>query len=441
MSSRTSIEQGLGWLYDQVTGEEDARVCKEIPDEACAEQPRNFFAYLFANILNKISDELVSARLTLPWLFNMLGVPAGFVGFLVPIREAGVLLPQLLVAAYVRSMRKRKIVWLIGALLSAVMLFLMGLIAWQTTDVIAGWLILACLVLYSLARGLCSVSAKDVLGKTISKTRRGRLMGYSTSLAGLATLAIGLLLQSDFIGQNNLPVLLMFIVVAGLLWLLAFLSFLAIVEPDGATEGGGNALQVALQSLKLLIDDKPFQQYVISRILLLSVALVIPFYVILVQQQLQGELSILGWLIIANGLASSLSAPLIGKLADHGSRNVMAGAALLAGIVGIVTWYVSSYHTTLQFGVSSAVIVFFLITLTHGAVRLGRKVYLVDMANTDNRAQYVAVSNTVIGIAMLFGGIIGFIADMFNVQTVILILSVIALAASVYIQRLPDVSG
>jgi MFS family permease len=441
MSSRTPIEQGLGWLYDQVTGEEDARVCKEIPDEACAEQPRNFFAYLSANVLNKISDELVSARLTLPWLFSVLGVPAGFIGFLVPIREAGVLLPQLLVAAYVRAMRKRKIVWLIGALLSAAMLFLMGLIAWQTSGMLAGWLILACLVFYSLARGLCSVSAKDVLGKTISKTRRGRLMGYSTALAGLATLTIGLLLQSDFIGQDNLPVLLIFILVAGFLWLLAFLSFLAIVEPDGATEGGGNAMQVALRSLKLLIDDKLFQQYVISRILLLSVALVIPFYVILVQQQLQGELSILGWLIIANGLASSLSAPLIGKLADHGSRNVMAGAALLAGMVGIVTWYASSYHADLKFGISTAVIVFFLITLTHGAVRLGRKVYLVDMANTDNRAQYVAVSNTVIGVAMLFGGIIGVIADVFDVQTVILILSVIALVASIYIRRLPDVSG
>jgi predicted MFS family arabinose efflux permease len=379
--------------------------------------------------------------LTLPWLFSVLGVPAGFVGFLVPIREAGVLLPQLLVAAYVRAMRKRKIVWLIGALLSAAMLFLMGLIAWQTSGMLAGWLILTCLVFYSLARGLCSVSAKDVLGKTISKTRRGRLMGYSTAVAGLATLAIGLLLQSDFLGQDNLLVLLIFILVAGLLWVLAFMSFLAIVEPDGATEGGGNALQVALQSLKLLIDDKPFQQYVISRILLLSVALVIPFYVVLVQQQLQGELSILGWLIIANGLASSLSAPLIGKLADRGSRSVMAGAALLAGVVGIVTWYFSSYHADLKFGVSTVVIVFFLITLTHGAVRLGRKVYLVDMANTDNRAQYVAVSNTVIGIAMLFGGIIGVIADMFDVQTVILILSLIALAASVYIQRLPDVSG
>ena len=441
MTSRTQLEQGLAWLYDQVTGEEDARVCKEIPDEACAEQPRNFFAYLVANLLNKISDELVSARLTLPWLFSVLGVPAGFVGFLVPIREAGVLLPQLLVAAYVRALPKRKIVWLIGALLSAAMLFLMALIVRQTNGVVAGWLILSCLVFYSLARGLCSVSAKDVLGKTISKTRRGRLMGYSASLAGLATLAIGLLLQSDLVGQDNQPVLLVFIIVAGLLWLFAFMSFAAIAEPDGSTEGGGNALQVALHSLRLLIDDKSFQQYVISRILLLSVALVIPFYVILLQQQLEGELALLGWLIIANGLASSLSAPLIGKLADYNSRNVMAGAALLAGMLGVVTWYVASFYADWQLGVSSVVMVFFLITLAHGAVRLGRKVYLVDMANSDNRTQYVAVSNTVIGIAMLFGGVIGVIADILNVQTVILILSVIALASSIYIKRLPDVSG
>ncbi|MEJ2181220.1 MAG: MFS transporter, partial [Gammaproteobacteria bacterium] len=85
MASRTPVEKGVGWLYDQVTGEEDARVCKDIPDEACSDQPRNFFAYLLANFFNKISDELVSARLTLPWLFGVLGVPAAFVGFLVPI--------------------------------------------------------------------------------------------------------------------------------------------------------------------------------------------------------------------------------------------------------------------------------------------------------------------------------------------------------------------
>ena len=340
-----------------------------------------------------------------------------------------------------RALPKRKIVWLIGALLSACMLLLMALVTWQAGGLLAGWLILACLVFYSLARGLCSVSAKDVLGKTISKTRRGRLMGYSASLAGLATLAIGLLLQSDLIARDNLQVLLVFIVIAGLLWFLAFAAFALIVEPAGATEGGGNALNEALRSLRLLIDDRAFQHYVISRVLLLSVALVIPFYVILLQQQLQGQLALLGWLIIANGLASSLSAPLLGRLADRSSRNVMAGAALLAGIVGVLTWYVSRYHADWHLGISGGVGVFFLITLAHGAARLGRKVYLVDMANTANRARYVAVSNTVIGIAMLSGGVIGIIADIYDVQTVILILSLIALLASAYIRRLADVSG
>ena len=441
MTSRTPMEKGVGWLYDQVTGDEDARVCKDIPDEACADQPRNFFAYLLANFFNKISDELVSARLTLPWLFNALGVPAAFIGFLVPIREAGVLLPQLLVAAYVRSMRKRKVVWLLGAFLSAVALVLMALIGWQSAGVLAGWLLLACLVFYSLARGLCSVSAKDVLGKTVSKTRRGRLMVYTASLAGVATVAIGLILQAEFVTQDSLAVLLWFIVVAAFFWLMALISFSMIVEPPGATEGGGNAITEAIRSLRLLIDDKPFQQYVISRILLLSVALVIPFYVIFVQQQLEGQLALLGWLIIANGLASSLSAPLIGRMADRSSRNVMTVAALLAGVVGVATWYMSVYQTNMQWSAVSAVAVFFLITLAHGAVRLGRKVYLVDMANQDNRAQYVAVSNTVIGVAMLFGGVVGVIADVFNVQFVILLLSIVAVIASIYIKRLPDVSG
>ena len=266
-------------------------------------------------------------------------------------------------------------------------------------------------------------------------------MGYSASIAGLATLAIGLVLQSDIVGQDNLQVLLVFIITAAVLWLLAFASFNVISEPAGATEGGGNAIDEAIRSLRVLLDDKVFQRYVISRILLLSVALVIPFYVILIQQQLEGQLALLGWLIIANGLASSLSAPLIGKLADHNSRNVMAGAALLAGIVGIVTWYISSQHADWITGNTAVVMIFFLITLSHGAARLGRKVYLVDMATNDNRAQYVAVSNTVIGVAMLLGGIIGIIADVFDVQTVILILSVIALVASAYISRLADVSG
>lgn len=91
--------QAIEELYDRITGDEDARVCKDIPEAACNDQPRNFFAYLGANLLGKVADEIASAKLVIPWLFGTLGVPATFTGFLVPIREAGVLLPQLAVAA------------------------------------------------------------------------------------------------------------------------------------------------------------------------------------------------------------------------------------------------------------------------------------------------------------------------------------------------------
>jgi hypothetical protein len=316
----------------------------------------------------------------------------------------------------------------------------MAAVTWQTDGLLAGWLILALLVFYSLARGLCSVSAKDVLGKTISKTRRGRLMGYSTALAGVVTLAVGLILVYELFNQESLQLLIIFILGAASLWILAFGSFISIKEPAGATEGGGNAIAEALRSLKIVVNDKPFQQYVISRTLFLSIALVIPFYVLLAQQQLEAKLSLLGWLIIANGLANILSAPLIGKFADKNSRNVMTVSALTAGFVGIVTWYMVSY-SDLELGVIAYLAIFFLITLAHGAVRLGRKVYLVDMATAENRARYVAVSNTLIGVAMFVFGGIGVLADLFNIQSVILVLSVIALIAGSYTHGLPNVSG
>jgi succinate-acetate transporter protein len=64
----------------------------------------------------------------------------------------------------------------------------------------------------------------------------------------------------------------------------------------------------------------------------------------------------------------------------------------------------------------------------------------VDMASSDNRAAMVAVSNTVIGIAMLFGGLIGLLADLYDAASVILILGLAALGVAWYTLGLPEVS-
>ena len=433
-------EQALENLYNRVTGDEDARVCKDIPEAACADQPRNFFAYLTANLLGKIADEIASAKLVIPWVLSALNVPVAFTGFLVPIREAGVLLPQLLVAAAVRSLPQRKSVWLLGAVLSALSLLGMAIATLTLEGSAAGMAFIAMLIVFSLSRGLCSVSAKDVLGKTVSKSRRGRLMGWSGSLSGLAILAIGILLSVIDLSGLGLKVFAGLLLLGALLWLLATLSFASIIEQPGATEGGGNAISAALQQLGLLWTDRPFRQFVIARGLLLSVALAPPFYVLIAQASAGSGLLGLGALIIANGLASSLSAPFWGYWGDSSSRRVMAVATAGAGLLGIFTWLAVSRDWNWATGEIGLAVIFMLLNIMHGGARLGRKIYLVDMAGNDNRAAYVAVSNTVIGGLMLVGGLIGVLGQWFGAESIVLLLGLLALFAAWYVRRLPEIS-
>lgn len=436
-SDQTTLTENL---YNRITGDEDARVCKDIPESACNDQPRNFFSYLIANILGKIADELASAKLIIPWLFGMLSVPAVFVGFLVPIRESGVLLPQLAVAAFIRRMAIRKTVWLVGSVLSALSLFGMAYAALNYEGVAAGSAILFALIIFSLSRGLCSVSAKDVLGKTISKSRRGTLMGWSASISGIGILLIGLWLSTVDLNEYSLNIFAGLLIFGGSIWILATLIFATIQEQPGATEGGGNAFSVAIKQIQILKTDVSFRSFVIVRGLLLSVALAPPFYVLISQSVSDGNLAGLGALIIANGLASSLSSPFWGYMGDQSSKSVMMIAATGAGLLGIITGTAvinDLSWVTNEFGLA---FIFLILNVMHGGVRLGRKVYLVDMATAENRATYVAVSNTIIGVLMLFGGLIGLLGDWLGASAIILILGLMSLLAVFYIKNLPDVS-
>jgi len=105
-----------------------------------------------------------------------------------------------------------------------------------------------------------------------------------------------------------------------MLWLLAAGIFATLKEPAGATEGGGNALDKAIESLSLLKTDRTFRHFVITRALLLSTALSMPYYVVLANEQTDASLTGLGLLFVASGLGGAISAPIWGRRrADFGS--------------------------------------------------------------------------------------------------------------------------
>ena len=70
-----------------------AASARDIPDAACAEEPRNRLVHLVSLSATKLADGLIDPKLVLSWLITALGAPAALAGLLVPVREAGALLP------------------------------------------------------------------------------------------------------------------------------------------------------------------------------------------------------------------------------------------------------------------------------------------------------------------------------------------------------------
>jgi hypothetical protein len=424
-------------LYDMLTGDEDARVCIDIPEAACVEQPRNYFIHVTSLIGSKTGDRLASPKLVLSWLLTNLGAPAFMLGLLVPVRESLSLIPQLFIAGSIRRVAVRKWFWVAGSAVQGAAVAGMALVALLLTGASAGWAILLLLVLFSLARGVSSVASKDVLGKTISKTRRGSVNGYASSIAGAITVLVGAGALVIEPGEQQTGVFAGLLAAAGALWFLAALMFSRLAEVPGATEGGGNAITEAVRQLHLIRDDPDLRQFLFVRTLLLSTALVAPFYVSLASRETGGALGQLGAMLIATGAATFLSAPVWGRLSDRSSRLVMAAAALLAAIAGFLTAGIAHVPDFPDLPVSFAV-TYFMLSVAHAGVRLGRKTHLVDIATAENRASYVAVSNTFIGVMLLAGGAFGALASLAGATVVVLTLSLISLAAAAAALRLEE---
>ena len=434
----TNRKNTLDQVYSLIANEEDARACTDITEEACREVPRNFFLILGSNVLTKLGDLLVSPKTVLAWLLSAIGAPA-LVAWLVPIRESGSMIPQMVIGAWVRQKPVRKWFWTLGSFGQAVSVGGMAASVWFMEGYAAGAGVIAALIVFSLARGFCSVSMKDVQGKCIPKKRRGRLSGLASTIGGTATVLLTVVLFWDQGDPGVLFYTLLLLLAAGL-WIIAGLLFSAVDEFAGETGGGGSALRQAVKSLTLLRDDPPFRHFVITRALLLCSALAAPYFVVLAQGANDSGW-LLGIFLLASSLASSVSASIWGWMADDSSRKVMIRGALIASgaclTVGLVAW---------QFGESEWIgwfypAGFFVLSIAHAGVRLGRKTYLVDMAGGNKRTDYTSVSNTVIGVLLLVVGGLTALVSMISEVAVILTLGLMGLAGAMSAVRLKDVTN
>jgi hypothetical protein len=305
---------------------------------------------------------------------------------------------------------------------------LIVLAALTLEGVAAGLAICVALAALALFRAICSVSYKDILGKTVGQARRGSITGLAGSVSSIGVLVFALLLVSGVLQDRGAVIAA--IALAALLWGIAALTFSTLSEtPSDVAEG----LETSFAVLK---DNPTLWRFIIVRGLLVSTALAPPYLVILGGED-GGTLGALGALVLASATASLLSSYVWGRLSDRSSRQVL----ILTGIVGAVAMVLAV--ALAQLGLAQTIwampAVLFILMIAYHGVRQGRSTYLVDIAPEDRRSAYAAVANTVIGALLLIAGIAGGGAALFGPQAVLVLFALMAVAGAVVATTLPEV--
>ncbi|WP_211300681.1 hypothetical protein [Simplicispira suum] len=420
-----------------------AQVCRDLPESACREQPRNYGLHVASLSLTKIGEGLADPKLVLAWLLDAIGTPTWALGLLVPVRESLAMLPQLAISARIRRLAIRKTVYVIGCVVQGAAILGFGLAGWfaqMLSGSAAGVVSVALIAVFALGRSLCSISHKDVLGKTVDIGRRGTVSGTAGTIAAVATLLLAVGYSIGWI-PLTVPVVSSMVALGGLCWLLAAFVFASIREEPGATKGGIDGLAAVIAQLNLLRSDAPLRRLIVTRGLLLSSALAPPFYIALSGDNSASGLGTLGPFMIASAAASLASTYVWGRLADRSSRRVLMLAATLAALANAAAALLALAMPQLLGHASVLPALLFVLMIAHQGVRLGRSVHVVDMADRDSRATYTALSNSVVGVILLAAGVFGVIAQWLGIGAVLAIFTLMAALAIRAAAGLEDVQA
>lgn len=389
--------------------------------------------HLASLTLTKMADGLIDPKLVLAWLLNAIGAPGYLVGMLVPVRESGSLLPQLLLARVIQKSRIRKYFWAGGAAVQGIAALGMAIAAVALTGVMAGWTILLLLAVLAVARAACSASYKDILARTVAKGKRGTVSGSAGTLASIVVLAFAVLLSTGILPRDPLAISGV-VAVAGCLWIAAAFVFARLDEPE---DDGASEADVSLSGLLHPVqEDGEFRNYIATRALLISTALAPPFLVMLGSGD-EG-FGNLGLLVLASSIASILSSYFWGALSDWSSRKtlMLAGAASAATLAAAATTGFVDLQDDAGFLIAGFV---FVSQVAYQGARAGRKTHLTDMDSDGRKSVYTALSNTVIGVFLVMGGLFGVIADVAGPETVLALLAGFSLSAIFSAHRLSEV--
>ncbi|HJN67547.1 MAG: hypothetical protein QF408_04300 [Pirellulales bacterium] len=440
----------------------------------------NYRVLLSQGILLDLSQTLSSPRLVLPFLYLALGAPVFFAGMLIPIVQIARMIGQVVSAPFLSTARFSKWYMTLGILTTTASLALIDLTGGSTSDDIKIIIFLTVATIVGLGQGLSRLAFQNMLGYIVQKHARRTLLFAQTGLSGLLAIGVAWATQAvysdkattdaqdatatvanaadtaattdtaakaaDAVASLDEHLILLWIGI-GVGLLSGFASMMIRESPsvtrtkevsDKATSN--KFFSELFRGVHAVRQVAWFRRFVIARILFLSVELAIPFYVIHFATQHKGTPNALSIFVIATSLGLAVGGLVWSRYSRWPLSNIMSLAAGIASVaamfaIGIEYWGHTGY-------IQLCAVVFFFVSIADQGISSARKIYIANVAAADERAYYIAISDTLVGaIAILIAFFLGILAQFHDGAWPIFVLGSLNVITAFFALKLRDMTS
>jgi MFS family permease len=299
----------------------------------------------------------------------------------------------------------------------------------------------------SLASGFAGLPFMEVVAKTIPPTRRGAYFGarmFAGSLLGLlASLLVGLILSE----QNSLPFPQNVGVLFAFSWVavaIGLISFGFVKEPPSDVLDDGATFTAHMQrAARLPKYNHNLRYLLIARVVILLSYVAGPFYSIYSINVLHAPVSIIGLYVGVRTIVALAINPVWSWLSDrHGNKLVMQ-LATATGVI-MIAWAVFAPGVARQLNASDQFVaylfvpVFALMGIYEIGIGIGGVNLTLEIAPAHDRAIYIGLTNTVLGVAYISTAVSGLIVDVISYEGVFVLGLLLLLVASWALWRMRD---
>ena len=280
------------------------------------------------------------------------------------------------------------------------------------------------IIILSFGDGLTHVPWLDILGRTISQSRRGKLMGYQLLFGGIGGFIAGLLIKYILSGTGSLEsrYSLIFLIGATVLSISGYLLFTLKDIPKESHPENIHIFKFIKQLPRYLVENKNYKTLIFTQGLSAFGSLAAPLYIIFAKNRFNLDTDQITTLMFVQ-IVGSLAAGLIwGNLSHHKGNKFIIQVSLIANLFAI------GLALFLSFSNITSAMLFLIIMVFIAGILLGNWLgfinYLLDIVTDIERPSYIALTSTILFPLTLLPFAGGIIADAFGFSTVFIIVAI-----------------